>query len=466
MVLFFGRCFSWWPKGRIGWHLGGSILILLSFSFVFGPVYGAENADPWAKVVYYAPFVVLFQVGWASVQISHLALLNDLTYDPGERVLLASLRYFFNVLSSLAVYLIAFLLLRHSATADSQSGFSISSDLSRHVLFNPLELKVLATAAGNASADSLNIDFGPADVNIFRNLALILLAIGSFFTVFFYLGTPNPHFTEAEPISTTAGSSLSANENTVACPTEYAETQPILTLPPEILIQRPLDWFKVPEFLLLCPIYMLVRLIINISQVYITLYLLASLGLPKPSIALIPLTIYLTSAFTSLVQKPFHDRLSRELASFIGIAFIITFCLLTLFPGSPVHLWRVYFAAGILGVGCTILLVTSLAMVGDLIHKNQSTGAFVYGVMSFADKMANGIVVQVIQILKPCTNCRAGSNSYYMFVESYGVLSFVVLVALLILVRLATKGFPRLLLRRRYHFSETRRPPNYSTVAT
>nr|VZI48431.1 unnamed protein product [Spirometra erinaceieuropaei] len=418
------------------------------------------------RVIYYAPFVILFQVGWACVQISHLALLSDLTHNPSERVLLASLRYFCTVLSSLAVYLIAFLLLHQSPSVGSRSRFSVSSDPNRHVLINPQELKLLAVVAENASSRSLTIDFGPGDVNTFRNLALIVLAIGSFFTIIFYLGTPNPHSANAEQFSTSADSSLPANENSPACPTECTESQSLLTVPPEHLIQRPLDWFKVPEFLLLCPIYMLVRLIINISQVYVTLYLLSSLGLPKPSIALIPLTIYLTSAFTSLGQKPFHDCLSRELACFIGIAFVMTFCLLTLFPGSPVQLWRIYLAAGILGVGCTILLVTSLAMVGDLIHKNQSTGAFVYGVMSFADKMANGIVVQVIQVLQPCKQCKAGSNPYYMYVESYGVLSFAVLVGLLIFVRLLAKSVPRLLLRRRRRLNDTGLPPNYRTVTT
>lgn len=33
------------------------------------------------------------------------------------------------------------------------------------------------------------------------------------------------------------------------------------------VITKPLDWFNVPLFLILCPMYMLIRLIINISQV-------------------------------------------------------------------------------------------------------------------------------------------------------------------------------------------------------
>jgi Na+/melibiose symporter-like transporter len=36
------------------------------------------------KLVYYAAFVIIFQIGWASVQISHLSLIPDLTDDESE----------------------------------------------------------------------------------------------------------------------------------------------------------------------------------------------------------------------------------------------------------------------------------------------------------------------------------------------------------------------------------------------
>lgn len=34
----------------------------------------------------------------------------------------------------------------------------------------------------------------------------------------------------------------------------------------------------------------------------------------------------------------------------------------------------------------------------------QETGAFVYGAMSFTDKLSNGIAVQLIQIFHPCNS--------------------------------------------------------------
>lgn len=51
------------------------------------------------------------------------------------------------------------------------------------------------------------------------------------------------------------------------------------------------------------------------------------------------------------------------------------------------------------GSAGSIILVTSLGITADLIGDKTGSGAFVYGVMSFTDKLANGIAVVVIQNL-------------------------------------------------------------------
>ena len=47
----------------------------------------------WAQMVYYAAFAVVFQFGWASVQISHLALIPSLSHNQNERTGLTALRW-------------------------------------------------------------------------------------------------------------------------------------------------------------------------------------------------------------------------------------------------------------------------------------------------------------------------------------------------------------------------------------
>ena len=72
--------------------------------------YDAVNM-PWfrcnsreTEMIYYSAFIVVFQFGWAGVQISHLSLITDLTKDEDTRTLLTSVRYSFTVISNLLVY--------------------------------------------------------------------------------------------------------------------------------------------------------------------------------------------------------------------------------------------------------------------------------------------------------------------------------------------------------------------------
>lgn len=43
----------------------------------------------------------------------------------------------------------------------------------------------------------------------------------------------------------------------------------------------------------------------------------------------------------------------------------------------------------------------------------QETGAFVYGAMSFVDKLSNGIAVQIIQIFHPCSHSEWVIHSFF-----------------------------------------------------
>lgn len=71
----------------------GTILVTISFPFIFLKCLTGENAEDWAQLVYYAPFVAIFQIGWAATQIAHLALVNEIAFDESERVGLNSYRY-------------------------------------------------------------------------------------------------------------------------------------------------------------------------------------------------------------------------------------------------------------------------------------------------------------------------------------------------------------------------------------
>jgi hypothetical protein len=61
--------------------------------------------------------------------------------------------------------------------------------------------------------------------------------------------------------------------------------------------------------------------------------------------------------------------------------------------------YEIYAVAGLFGASSSVLLVTSLGVTADLIGSDTESGAFVYGAMSFADKLSNGIAVTTIQNL-------------------------------------------------------------------
>jgi Na+/melibiose symporter-like transporter len=138
---------------RKSWHLVGVIAVLMSFPFMFNLCIGCENTVQWALFVYYVPFIVIFQFGWASTQISHLSLIPSLTSIGTERVSLNAIRYAFTVTSNLFVYACAFFLfkyLEHDKSAD---------------------------------------DLGRGDANVFMYLAFIVIVVGLIFTLIFHLGT-------------------------------------------------------------------------------------------------------------------------------------------------------------------------------------------------------------------------------------------------------------------------------------
>lgn len=69
----------------------GSVLVGLTFPFVIS-ICQFCGKNHWYQVIYYATAIVIFQSGWALVQISHLALLPEMTMSAVERAELTAHR--------------------------------------------------------------------------------------------------------------------------------------------------------------------------------------------------------------------------------------------------------------------------------------------------------------------------------------------------------------------------------------
>nr|CAD7399560.1 unnamed protein product [Timema poppensis] len=152
-------------------------------------------------------------------------------------------------------------------------------------------------------------------------------------------------------------------------------------------------------------LYMATRLFSNLAQVYIPLYLHESLGLGAESLAIVPLVMFLASFGMSLLTKILNRNAGRKFSYVIGCVFGIS-ASVWVYLGSGIRYtgYEIYVVAILFGAGSSVMLVTSLGITSDLIGSNTESGAFVYGAMSFVDKLANGLAVVVIQSLK-CQTC-------------------------------------------------------------
>lgn len=147
-------------------------------------------------------------------------------------------------------------------------------------------------------------------------------------------------------------------------------------------------------------VYMSTRLFVNLSQVFIPLYLHETLNMTASALASVPLVMFIGSFVTSLVTEKVNRNFGRKLAYIFGSALGICGCVWIRFRSVPDFVqYEVYIVAAIIGCGGSIILVTSLGITADLIGDKTGNGAFVYGLMSFTDKLANGIAVIVIQDL-------------------------------------------------------------------
>lgn len=73
-------------------HFLGTTCVLCAFPFIFSPCINCVNMQKWVQMLYYCVFIVIFQFGWAAVQISHLSLIPELTPNEHDRTRLTAIR--------------------------------------------------------------------------------------------------------------------------------------------------------------------------------------------------------------------------------------------------------------------------------------------------------------------------------------------------------------------------------------
>lgn len=351
---------------RKTWHLVGTVCVAGSFPFLFTKCLAGSAAAQTSQFVYYAAFIVVFQFGWASTQVSHLSLIPDLTPISRERVELNSLRYAFTVASNIVVYTITWLVL-------------------------------------GISGDARDASVGPMDAHVFQKVVFIIVGIGVVFSVIFHLFVRDP--------------SVKRRNSSMVRRNEYLSD--LILDKSQHLRWR--DWFRERDFYLVGMLYMATRLYVNLSQVFITMYLQDTLKLHRRSIAIIPLVMYISGFFSSFAVKYASRRIGTKNVYTVGCILGIAAALwIFLGQDSPLYAqYEIYAIAVVIGMAGTTMLITSLAITNDLIGGHTSSGAFVFGAMSFLDKLGNGVVGFIIQEMHSCKMCGVHYRSYYQYVMTF-----------------------------------------------
>jgi len=217
---------------------------------------------------------------------------------------------------------------------------------------------------------------GPEDVSEFRVIVVIALSIGAFFSLIFHLGVDE------------------TKENQV----NYYQTSQTNSPP----AMKAYDWLKEKQFYQVAGLYMSTRLFVNLSQIYLPLWLQDNLCLGADSVAKTPLALFISGFLASLLIGPATQLAGRKVIYLIGALIGMGACVYVWFgQGYFFITYGIYGVALLFGIGGSTMLITSLAVTADLIGSQVESGAFVYGAMSFTDKLANGISVFTIQNLHP-----------------------------------------------------------------
>ena len=141
-----------------------------------------EGEGEQAVTAYYSAFVVLFQFGWATVQISHLSMIPDITSCENTRMTLTSVRYAATVMSNIFVYCITWILL------DTGQYMFHCYNTTRHFLlkcqcvFRDGWISYFRNTGGSDSND-----INPDDSDTFRNAMLISIGVGGLSSLVFHL---------------------------------------------------------------------------------------------------------------------------------------------------------------------------------------------------------------------------------------------------------------------------------------
>ncbi|KAJ3673828.1 hypothetical protein LUZ60_005820 [Juncus effusus] len=331
------------------WHFGGSLLVAISFSSVFGGCLLCtilKTNSYSVQTIGYSIFAVIFNIGWAATQVSHMSMVNCMTRDPTSRVALASCRNAFTMVANLGLYGIAL------------------------IVFTIFDAKPCSDV-----------------VLEYRWIAYLAILIGCAFLVIFYFGTKEPQLNQH--VSGT-------NTTKITC----------------------LHWFRKVLYFQVALVYMLTRLITNVSQSLLVFYVTKDLEMNQISKALVPAIIYICSFIVSIIlqELKWNEFRLKFLFTIGAILWIFSGAALFALPSNMNVL--MYPLSTIVGIANALITVTTVGMESILVGEDLNGCGFVYGSLSFLDKISCGIALFILESYEDSSGCNETRS--YQSASRYG----------------------------------------------
>jgi len=325
---------------------------------------GNNKYNDLVELIYYIALPSLFNIGWASVQVSHMAILPSISINKKNKDNMVRLRTGFTFISQLLCLFLSFLIFYF--IKDKYLQYSI--------------LSLICIGVGLIS--SLIFIIFCQEVKLSKNIssyyeqAKLSVLHGSFM-----------NYQTIIPKHQEANLENSMNQN------KYGVSY----------------WLKKPLFYQYIIIYMLVRLSINVTCSMLPYYMENILKVKKTPEGGTPIEIsilYITSTLGCIINSLF---LQTFLEKYIKCRWkmMITAFLFVFFGSSPIvlidnkTLLLIFPLSFIFGIGFSLGLSNASSLINDVVGSKGSSGAFVYGAYSFTDKLACGILLFIfIEFIK------------------------------------------------------------------
>ncbi|XP_017219762.1 uncharacterized protein LOC108196826 [Daucus carota subsp. sativus] len=156
-------------------------------------------------------------------------------------------------------------------------------------------------------------------------------------------------------------------------------------------------WFKKILYYQVALVYVVTRLVTNVSQAFLAFYVINDLQMAQSSKALVPAIIYICSFIVSIFLQEMRWTSQHLKAIFNAGCFLWISCgsIILFLPRSMNY--YMYILSILIGMANALMMVAGISMQSVLVGEDLNGVAFVYGSLSFLDKMSCGIALYSLQ---------------------------------------------------------------------